>query len=373
MRKVVNPAALQPINYDQLDPARVLPDGQISFYPNSVAKSRGEVVNDVFYEHVLTRSRQVIDDVYEKDGKELPIQTRVVIEYSQIQVQSHLQENLNCFDWEVMDAISTLYTRPNDVIFLDSIYRVIVGKKSMYTVTEKQRNMVNESIEKMRNIPVEIRVVDFFEKDSPICTALQQEGIRQGVIKNYLIPCAIQEYHDKSTGYVYGIRLLDAPPLFVYAKTFGLASLYPLALIDTPLVKTRKNIVLQSFLLRSIDQMYRDRANGNETSMVIKTKDVYSVTEVVMESDTEKARARQKTEQLLSFWTQKRYIAGFYVMQAARRMKIEGYKIHLSEGVRHWNLRDTAPAGIAVGADAARASRGLPASKMQEATPKLAK
>lgn len=92
-----------------------------------------------------------------------------------------------------------------------------------------------------------------------------------------------------------------------------------------------------------------------------------------MESDTEKARARQKTEQLLSFWTQKRYIAGFYVMQAARRMKIEGYKIHLSEGVRHWNLRDHAPAGIAVGTDAARASRGLPASKMQEATPKLAK
>lgn len=338
MRKIEDPTALQPINYDRFDPSKIYPDGQISLFPYSVAKSRGGVVNGVFCRRVSMENRQEIDDVCEKGGQELPVQTRILVEYSRIQVDRRLQEDLNGFDWEVMDAISTLYTKPGETIYLEDIYRVIVGKKAMYPVTGKQMYMVNESIEKMRHMSLEIKIMDFFEKDSPISAALQQKGIRTGTIRNHLIPCEVQEYQNLPNGYVYGIRLLDAPPLFVYAKTLGLASLYPLALIDTPLTKTRNTIILQSFLLRAIDQMYRDRSYGNELSTLIETKDIYSAAGSIRDSDTEKARNRKKTEQILTFWKQKGYIAGYTVIQVTGRKMVKSYQIQLAKARRHWDF-----------------------------------
>lgn len=341
MQKKISSAALQPIDYGRYDPSRTLPDGQICLFPNSAAKTNGEVFDMVFCRHIPEKVRQEIDDVYKKDGQEIPVQTRIVIEYSRLRVDQNLQDNLNGFDWEVMDAISTLYTKPNEIIYLESIYRVIVGKKTMYPVTDKQCHMVNESIEKMRNMTIKIEIADLFEKDSPIGAALQKKGIRVASNTNYLIPCQILEYQDRPNGYVYGIRLLDDPPLFAYAKSLGLASIYPLAIIDSPLAKTRNTIILQSYLLRIIDKMYRDRAYKNEFSTLIEARDIYSIAGSVQDSDTEKARNRKKTEQILTFWTKKGYIAGYDVIQATKR-KIQSYQIQLCEEDRYWDYPESA-------------------------------
>jgi len=346
MRQPDESTISKPINYERFNPAMFTPDGQLCLYPNAVAKSHGNTVSEVFCRRGSSKTSQEVDDVCKRDGQELPIQARVLVEYSRMRVGNFLQTDLNWFDWEVMDSIATLAGKPGDIIYLDDIYRVIVGKKAMYPVTEKQKYMVNESVEKMRNMPVEIKIVDLFEEDSPINAALQAKGIRSGSIRNYLIPCEILEYRGTSR-YAYGIRLLDSPPLFAYAKTLGLASLYPLALVDTPLTKTRNTIVLQSFLLRSIDQMYRDRDSGNEFSTLIKMKDVYSVVGSTKDSDTEKARNRKKAEQLLDFWVKKNYITGYAVeREATGRKPIKGYQISLFNGTRTWPFLEQTPARI---------------------------
>lgn len=357
---------IQTVNYDNFSPYKVSQDGQISFFPDSVAKSRGEVVGSVFRQQVSNQKLQEIDDVCEKNGQELPVQARVLIEYSQLEIVQGVDKKLNGFDWEVMDAISTLYSAPDALIDLDSIYRVIVGKKSMYPVTPTQHAMVDESIEKMRQIPIEIKIADLYELDSPINAALRKVGVRTGIIRNYVLPCSVQEINDQINGYRYGIRLLDAPPLFFYAKILGLASLYPLPLIDTPLTKTKDSILLQSFLLRSIDQMYRDRSNGNENQNYIRTEDIYSIPGKMKISDAEKMRSRKKVELLLDFWTKENYIAGYDTICSSGRRTIMGYQVTLANGVRNWNLPGEEAESVA-------STKTLPFSKMQDKPDKLAK
>lgn len=359
-------SALSTVDYETFSPYKIYPDGQTSLFPDSVAKSRGGVVGSVFRQQISERKPQEVNDVYEKNGQELPVQARVLIEYSQLEIVQGVDKGLNGFDWEVMDAISTLYSAPGALIDLDSIYRVIVGKKSMYPVTPTQHAMVNESIEKMRQIPIEIKIADLYELDSPINATLRKLGVRTGTIRNHVLPCSIQETNDQINGYRYGIRLQDAPPLFFYAKILGLASLYPLPLIDTPLTKTKDSILLQSFLLRSIDQMYRDRSNGNENPNYIRTEDVYSTPGKMKISDAEKMRSRKKVELLLDFWKKEDYIAGYETVCSSGRRTIMGYQVFLVDGIRNWDLPGEE-------AEVVLSAKDLPTSKMQDRPDKLAK
>lgn len=357
-----NSTTLKPIDYERFDPARITDDGQISIFPCSTAKTRGGVINSVFSSSIQLNAPQEIDDVCIRDKLEIPLQVRVFVEYSSIKFGSY--SKLNGFDWEVLDAIATLFTRPGELIYLDSIYRVIVGKKVMYPVTKKQRDMVDESIKKMMNLPVDLRLMDFYEKGSPVKLLLQNNNFELKNIRKNLIPCEIIESVGAANGFDYGIRLFDAPPLFTYAQTAGLVSLYPLALVDTPLPKTRNVIVLQSFLLRSIDQMYRDRAYQNESSNFITTKSIYSLNEGTKQSDTKNSRMREKAERLLDYWRQKKYIAGYQVVMMKENPNyIQGYQIYLSQKNRYWDL----PTGRSERGTSEGQIRGvLPASMMKE-------
>lgn len=368
MKKIMKDEDYKPIVYDGYVPYLIYPNNQLCIFPHSVTKSRGGVINAVFRRWLPLEARKEINDVYEKGGYELPVQTRVFIEYSKLQVDQRLQESLNGFDWEVMDAIATLYTKPGDIIYLDSIYRVILGKKTGYPVTEPQRRMVDESIEKMRKISIELKILDLYE-DSSINTALRSKNVKKGITRNYLIPCTIHEDQDSINGYTYGIRLLEEPPLLTYAKALGQISLYPPALIDTPLIKTRNVISLQSFLLRSIDQMYRDRDYGNEFSAVVEAKAIYQIAGKEKNTDREKARWREKTEKLLEYWIQKGYIDGYEVVRVTERQTVKGYRINLSNESRYWDYPEIPVSPLI---EHPEQKKSLASGKMQEAPDELA-
>ena len=119
-------------------------------------------------------------------------------------------------------------------------------------------------------------------------------------------------------------RILSQPTIFRYAASLGKVSKFPIWLLDTSVSKTVKVIVLQSFLLRSIDSMYR---NGDQ--QFIDAKRIYESVNAQHDTDQVKARIRKHTKTILSDWIEKGFISGFQLHMAGN--KIKGYDIMLNQ------------------------------------------
>lgn len=308
---------------------------QMSLFPNLVAKSRGAVVETAFDKNFLALRRPSAD--VNESFNDLPIQARVSFEYTNIQLETLTTNKLDDFDREVVDAVASLYTKPGEFIDFQDIYRVIIGKNRKYAVTPNQIQMVKDSIFKCQYTSIKIQVLDLYEKDSPIRKSLQEKGYTKKCEQDYLIPCRILEYEESEQGEKSGIYLLKELPLFRYAKDFRLVSVFPLGLMDTPLSKTRKNIILQSYIVRAIDRMYRNK-NDESVPKFIPTSAVYELMEKPDAQDSVKARDRKKIEVLLAFWKKVGYIKDYSIVQNQRR-KVVAYRIDLVEGKpRVWDL-----------------------------------
>lgn len=295
--------------------------GQYSFFPEVIEKARGTVIDSVIDSQLV--GPVLIDDTYDLERERLPVQTRVMLSFDELASQAQASQRLNAFDREVIDAVASLY-RENDVFSAKTIYRVITGKDRNYKVTPSQVTAVIKSLEKCGKTQIRIRIRDLAEKGSPIGRQLKKHGVIEAEYTGALIPYEAVGLKTE-TDSEYFIRLLKKPTFFAYAEVMGKVSTFPIGLLDTPISKTTRNIVLQSFLLRTIDSMYR-----REIRNIIPIDDIYAAINGQDDIPQHKARHRAAVETILNSWKtgEYKYILDFKKKTAGRY--IIGYQIILN-------------------------------------------
>lgn len=299
-----------------------LPGGQFSFIPeipNRIQKARGPLLDEVLGQGMLEETSILIDDVAESTPTPLPIQTRVMLDYEQINIET-VGMRLNAFDREVIDAVVSL--RPyNDYITPEMIYQVMMGKQTARYITDKQREMVRKSLMRCSHARIRISLTDMSEKNSPIGRQLKKQGIKAEYSEQVL---SFKLMSVEKRGKIFDHYVIDSEPVLSrYAVSLGKVSVFPIELFDTRVSKTTKNIVLQSFLLRAIDEMYRD----SSVPTTIDLFDIYAAIDATNELRQHKLRIRGTVETIFEDWIEKKYIKTFLIRKAIRDIK--GYDIEL--------------------------------------------
>ena len=153
--------------------------------PNRIQKARGPLLDEVLGQGMLEETSILIDDVAESTPTPLPIQTRVMLDYEEINIET-VGMRLNAFDREVIDAVVSL--RPyNDYITPEMIYQVMMGKQTARYITDKQREMVRKSLMRCSHARIRISLTDMSEKNSPIGRQLKNRELKRNILSRYCL------------------------------------------------------------------------------------------------------------------------------------------------------------------------------------------
>lgn len=296
-------------------------DGQLYFeIPGIVKKMRGPVLDSVMSHGILEQAAILNDEVEIAPGP-LPIQTRVMLSYDKLNIQTQDNYRLSPFDRDVLDAVATLHT-VNDYITSEMIYRVMMGKRRYQYVTENQKKYVRDSMSRLATARIRIRITDFDERESPIARELRRREI-SAHYESYMI--AFENVQLKKGDKIADFyHILQNPVVFNYAKSIGKVSEFPIELLDTRINKTPRTIVLQSFLLRCIDSMYR-----GEMPPFIGVDAMYEIIDAKDDIKQHKARHRKSATTILDDWVDKGYIKGFKARLTSKGVR--GFDVELAE------------------------------------------
>lgn len=300
-------------------------DGQFTLLPDIpdyIRKARGPVIDSVMGQGLAEQSAYLVDDTSEViPDKPLPIQTRVLLSYEGLDFNIQGKLKLTAFDREVIDAVASLAPK-NDVITPAMIYRVMMGKKDYQYVTPQQEQRVIDSMTKCAYSKIQLDLTDLMEKDSPIGRQLKKEGISASYSGNVISFEVVTI--NKGNKSINCYRILTEPAIIRYAASLGKISEFPIELLDTRINKTERNIIIQSFLLRNIDEMYR----GERDSCFIDIHRFYEAIEAENELKQHKARFRATAISILEDWVKKGFIKDFSVRKVSNTIK--GFDIVLT-------------------------------------------
>lgn len=300
------------------------PEGQLSLIadiPDTIQKGRGVVFDSLMMQTLEEQKQFLLDDVSETTEKPLPVQTKIMLSYEGIDFDIKGRIELTPFDREVLDAVATLYQN-NRYMTSAHIYRVMMGKKEYQYVTPNQQEQVRKSMMKCGYSKLDIVLEDITEKGSRI----GKELVARGIKATYSGPLLAFEMATLTRGkkFVDCFRILAEPAIIKYATAMGKISEYPIELLDTSINKTPRNIVLQAFLLRSIDEMYR----GDASRPFIDINQFYKAIGAADETHQHKARFRETACKILDDWVEMNYITGYEIRKAGNYVK--GFKIELN-------------------------------------------
>lgn len=290
-------------------------------YPDHIKKTYGPVIDSVMGQELLEAADYLIQD--DTDGAAtgpLPVQTRVMLSYEGIDFDIQGRVSLTAFDREVIDAVASLASS-NDLITAPMIYRIMMGKQDYQHVTTTQIRKVVDSMNKCAFTRIKLDLTDLYNQDSPVGKKLKQAGIQATFSGNLLSYEMVSIRRGKKQIDCY--RILTEPAIVRYASELGKVSQFPIYLLDTQVSKTERTIILQSFLLRKIDEMYRDPT----VSRTITTSDLYDAIEATDDTRQHKARYRTTALNILLEWVEK----GFLQAVTPRKMgnTVQGYTITL--------------------------------------------
>lgn len=298
-------------------------DGQFTIFtdiPDIVQKAHGPVVDSVMSQALDSESTVLIDDTYEIH-ESLPIATRVMLSYQNMGFQVQSKHHLDAFDREVMDAVATL-ALDNQVITDANILQVITGRRSHFKATPKQLAHVQKSMDALIHCVIKIDITDMFEADSRIGKKLKKYGLKT----QYTGPLMAVETYTVTNGQksICCYRIFAQSALVRYARALGKVSEFPIEILDTCVSKTERNIILQAFLLRSIDSMYR-----GEIDPFIEAGQIYAAAGIEKDPRQVKERLRVTVHDILEDWKGKGYIKGYTARKAGNITR--GYAIALSD------------------------------------------
>lgn len=296
----------------------LLPD-----YPDLVRKAYGPVIDSVMSQEVMEAADYLVNDATTEKvtgGKSLPIQTRVMLSYEGIDFDIQGRTKLKPFDREVIDAVASL-AQQNDLITPAMIYRVMMGKRDYQYVSPAQEQRVAESMNKCAFTKIKIDLADMSETGSPVGKKLRQAGIKASFSGNLLSFEVVTV--SKGSKEVTCYHILTEPAIVRYAAELGKVSEFPIELLDTQVSKTERIIILQSFLLRQIDEMYREP----DIPRFISAEDLYAAIDAQDDTRQHKARYRTVAMSILTEWVQKGFIANVSTRKAGKQVK--GFDITL--------------------------------------------
>lgn len=291
--------------------------------PQTVRKARGAVIDSMVGKELLDHAALLVDDTATSSiGEPLPISTKVMVSYEGMDLDIKGRLAFNAFDREVIDAVATL-TQKNQLITAAMVFRVMMGKTEYQFITEQQEKRVEESLAKCAFSRIQLDLTDLYEKDDSFGEALKKAGIEASFSGNMLSLEEVTLKRGRKKIRCY--RLLSQPPIIRYAAELGKISEFPIDLLDTSINKTERNIILQSFLLRRIDEMIR----GEDTQRFIPVESLYEAIEEPNASRQHKSRYRSVAETILSDWVEKGFLLSYHIRKQGNAVK--GYHICLTE------------------------------------------
>lgn len=295
----------------------------IANMPQTVRKARGPVIDSMVGKDLLEHAALLVDDTAKNSiGEPLPISTKVMVSYEGMDLDIKGRLAFNAFDREVIDAVATL-TQKNQLITAAMVFRVMMGKTEYQFITEQQEQRVEESLAKCAFSRIQLDLTELYEKDSAIGGELKKAGIEASFSGNVLSLEEVTLKRGKKKIRCY--RLLSQPPIIRYAAELGKISEFPIELLDTSINKTERNIILQSFLLRRIDEMIR----GEDTNRFIPVESLYEAIEEPNASRQHKSRYRSVAETILQDWVEKGFLSAYRTKKLGNAVK--GYEIELSD------------------------------------------
>lgn len=269
--------------------------------PEEVKKGRSQLLNEVISQQGNEEGFILLEDIELSEITQKVVTSRVsltfhnnesdTIQYSQV---------LTNFDREVIDAVASL-APVMQIMTAATIYRVIIGKSDTHPVNQKQRQRVEESMERCANCRVTIDVssqFSNFDMDKEQSLAYKGAAISHTSVE-----------HKIGKGSTTYYKILDMPPFFRLAERLGKIVIIPLRLLDSPVSKTDAIIAIQSFLFREIDLMKRDI----EVPRFILWEDLYKLSykEGKKPSKAENQRTRDSVCSILDFWIDEDYIKSY--------------------------------------------------------------
>ncbi len=282
--------------------------------PEEIKKNRSKLMDNVLNIDLIEGVH--LENEENSELSTLPVKTKVLMSYDGYQgVEMQSSEKLTNFDREVMDAISTLAPHMK-VMSASDIFRVITGKQNEKFVTPQQRERIDQAMERCGRCMVEIDVTkQYLEK-----FASQKEATKEIKFSGRLISYTKLTHRGTNRGVSTFYKILDMPPIFQLAESIGKVSMFPFYLLNTPAAKTESNIVVQSFLLRTIDEMKKNIY----PSPHIKWDEIYRVAEIDITVRQYKQKVRESVVKILDYWVEVGFIESYsYTTRGEKEVTIQ--------------------------------------------------
>lgn len=270
--------------------------------PEEIKKNRSQLITEI-----VSSTQESLSNFEQEELSEfttMPIKTRVQLLYEKSDEMSiDFKEELTSFDREVIDAVATLAPYMKN-ISASTIFRVITGKGPEYAVKAAQRKKIDESMIRCSRCLINIDITDEFLANNPS----EVKNTQSFKFRGQLIAYESFIHKAKNGGNIY-YSLYKMPPLFTYAEMLGKVSEFPLYLLDTPVSKTDNIISVQSYLLRSIDELKKNKT----IKYFIPWLDIYKVAEIDTSIKQYTANIRTSVKKILEYWIEKEFIAGYVI------------------------------------------------------------
>ena len=212
------------------------------------------------------------------------------------------RRELTQYDWEIHDAIMTLFKAGNEYITSSMIFDLISGKDGA-TLNPKQQEHITNAITKLMYTVVKIDASEEAKKFN--------KKIDEFVYDGNLVPAerVTVTLNGTTTETIHPFR---TPPLGDYSERLSQIARIDVKYLNTPVNKNEKTIVLQGFLSRRISTIKRNP----HFSRTITYESIYDVVDL---SDIKSPGAlrnkkndiRNTTKKILDYWVEVGFISGY--------------------------------------------------------------
>ena len=238
--------------------------------------------------------------------KKRAISTIVSIDFKKMEkmgVTIGREHRLTPYDREVHNAISTLCTTGNEYITPQMVYQVLSGNKKDAKMTNKAREEILKSIDKMMFTEIEIDATE----------EVNVGWNKRAKYKGPLIPSErVEVIRLNGQEVVDCIHLFRNPPLYDYANNKSQIDRVDIKMLNAPVNNTPENIELKGFLLRRITSIKNPHSN---LTPVIRYDALYEYLGVTASNDAalkkRRKEIRDRVREILNFWVQEGFILGY--------------------------------------------------------------
>ncbi len=297
----------------------VIPDVKIrTTHPDTMIIATSKLIKEVFGGDLYPGTAKRVNVQKKKLQKKNPVKTLIAVDFDDLKNQGNIvilgRRELNQFDQDIHDAITTHYVEGGNEYITDSmIYDIVTGKDGA-TLNPVQKEAISNAITKLMYSHVRIDASEEAKKF----------GIERFIYDGYLLPA------ERVTVSLNGtitecIHLFRNPPLYDYANKRNQIARIEIKLLNSPVNKNEETIIIQSILYRNVLRI-KGPTKQNPT---IDYETIYSQLGIPdlkaimnIKDDDErkkklgalrkkKLKVRETVKKILEYWTSEGFIKGY--------------------------------------------------------------